>query len=535
MNTRRAQVVVVGSGAAGLAAALAAAVGGAEVTILESADSAGGTTALSGGVAWVAGSPWAAQAGIDDSPERGLEYLNAMDLGDHDPLLVASYVRHSVAVLESLEASSQLRWHSMTFPDYHAELPGGHHVGRGLEIMPVKVDPEIIARVRADPYETRPSTLNEASSGEPGAAELDRRDRDGVLTRGRGLVAGMLAAALERGARLHTGARAVSLVTVGANVVGVRSDGQQFDGAVVIASGGFERNPGLVRAFLRGPLVAPAGPPTNRGDGLVMGMSIGAQLGNMSEAWWAPAMHVPGETIDGAPFYRILFTDCAAPGGLLVDSRGERFVNEATNYNDLGRAFHRFDAARFAFTSTRSWLIFDAARRAGRGFVGDTVWTLDPQTPPTAAFDEQVDDPPWMIRRDTLEALADAISVQREALRVTVDRFNSAAAAGLDADFGRGAFAYDRFSQGGAAFRGLGEPPFFAIEVLPGSLGTKGGLKTDDAGRVLRAASAEPIAGLYAAGNAAANPFGCGYPGPGATIGPALVFGWRAGESAAGV
>ena len=533
MSTRRAQVVVLGTGAAGLAAALAAVVHGADVTILESADYAGGTTALSGGVAWVAGSPWAAQNGIDDSPERGLEYLNAMDLGDQDPQLVASYVRDAVEVLESIEASSALRWHSMRFPDYHAELPGGHPVGRGVEILPVEVEPDVTARVRADPYETRPSTLNEASAGEPGAAELDRRDRAGVLTRGRGLVAGMLGAALQRGARLHTGARAVSLVTSGADVVGVGVEGQRFDGSVVVATGGFERNQQLVQSFLRGPLVAPAGPPTNRGDGLIMGMSVGARLGNMSEAWWAPAMRVPGETIDGEPFFRILFTDCAQPGGILVDSRGERFVNEATNYNDLGRAFHRFDAARFAFTATRSWLIFDAARRAGRAFVGDTVWTLDANASPTAA-PTALCDPPWMIRRDRLEDLADAISVAPEALRVTVDRFNSAAAAGLDRDFGRGDFIYDRFSQGGAPLRPFGDPPYFAIGVLPGSLGTKGGLKTDDAGRVLCAASADTIQGLYAAGNAAANPFGCGYPGPGATIGPALVFGWRAGRAAAG-
>jgi succinate dehydrogenase/fumarate reductase flavoprotein subunit len=316
-------------------------------------------------------------------------------------------------------------------------------------------------------------------------------------------------------------------------VTGVRADDRTFDGQVVIASGGFERNEALVRTFLRGPLVGPAGPPTNVGDGLVMGMSVGARLGNMSEAWWAPAMQVEGETIDGAPFFRILFTDCAHPGALLVDSSGRRFVDESVNYSDFGRSFHGFDANAYGFPATTSWLIFDAQRRSERAFVGDTVWSLSPTEGPTAGGAAASEDVDWLVRADSLAALAAEIGVDPVRLQETVDRFGEQAARGVDDDFGRGASVYDRFSQGGQAIRPLGAPPYFALRVVPGALGTKGGLKTDELGRVLRAGEDAPIPGLFAAGNAAASPFGYGYPGPGATIGPAVVFGWLAGQTAA--
>jgi 3-oxosteroid 1-dehydrogenase len=529
----RAQVIVVGSGSAGMAAALGAVSEGASVTLLEASDSIGGTTAISGGVVWIAGGPWAGRAGIGDTAEHGIEYLHGLGLGDVDPALSAAYVREGVRVIGEVERTTLLRWHSMRFPDYHAERPGGHGVGRGLEVLPVRIAPEVLSRIRADPYEAPPSTLNEASAGEPGDDEIGRRERLGIVTRGRGLVAGLLQAVLEAGGDVRTGVRALRLATSNGSVTGVEAESGRFDGQVVLASGGFERNASLVRTFLRGPLLAPAGPPSNQGDGLVMGMAVGARLGNMSEAWWAPAMQVEGETIDGAPFFRILFTDCAQPGGLLVDSRGRRFVDESVNYSDFGRAFHGYDAAGYSFPASTSWLVFDARRRSARAFVGDTAWSLGPSEASTSVGSAQPDEPPWLVRADSLEELANRVDLDPAALRGTVERFNEQAERGVDDDFGRGSSVYDRFSQGGAPLRPLGEPPFYALKVLPGALGTKGGLKTDERGRVLRAGADEFVPGLYAAGNVAASPFGFGYPGPGATIGPAVVFGWLAGQAAA--
>ena len=528
------RVVVVGTGAAGLSAALAASVHSAHVTVLESSDTIGGTTAMSGAVVWVPGSPWATAAGIEDSPEAGRQYLKSLAVGDADDVMTEAYVASAVSVLQQVEHHSDLRWQFVPFPDYHAEAAGGHPIGRGLEIEPVKVDHEVLATVRPDPYGVRQSTLNEASNGEPNPAELDRRDAEGIVTRGRGVIAGLLSALLRRGAVVHTGARANELIVDQGRVVGVRAGDDAHLGKVVLASGGFERNAALSRAFLRGPLLAPGSPPSNQGDALVMGMAVGAKLGNMSEAWWAPAMHVPGETLDGAPFFRILFTDCGQPGGVLVDARGRRFVDEAANYSDLGRGFHGFDAGSYNFTGEHSWLIFDARRRAGRDFAGDTVWTLDGAADSDGKPDGPVrDEPSWLRKADTIADLAGQISLDPEILEATIARFNADAAANRDRDFNRGDTVYDKFC-GGDQLVPVDEAPFYALQVLPGALGTKGGLKTDSLGRVLRADRDEPIEGLFAAGNASANPFGCAYPGPGATVGPGMVFGWIAGLTAAG-
>src|SRR6185436_10727310 len=147
--------------------------------------------------------------------------------------------------------------------------------------------------------------------------EVAHRGRAGIIAKGVGVSAAMCLTAEGLGARIHTGVRASRLLTTtdGA-VIGVEADGQTFEGQVVVATGGFERDPALVRAFLRGPMTAPGSPPTNQGDGLRLGMAAGAALGNMSEAWWAPAFAVPGEQVDGEPFYRLMFGDRAQPGGI---------------------------------------------------------------------------------------------------------------------------------------------------------------------------------------------------------------------------
>jgi succinate dehydrogenase/fumarate reductase flavoprotein subunit len=260
----------------------------------------------------------------------------------------------------------------------------------------------------------------------------------------------------------------------------------------------------------------------NRGDGLRMGMAAGAALGNMSEAWWAPALAVPDERVDGEPFFRMLFQERALPGGLVVDSLGQRFADEASNYNDFGRSLQAFDPGRFDYPRVPSWLVFDAASRASHQY-----GPLTPETP----------DPDWLARGDSLEALAARIEVPASALQETIERFNRQAAAGVDEDFGRGSYAWDQATVRRAgepsSLRPLTEAPFYALQVLPGCLGTKGGLKTNAQGRVLRADGSGAIEGLFAAGNAAANPFGHAYPGAGGTIGPAVVFGWCAGEAAA--
>lgn len=513
------QVVVVGSGAAGMAAAVAAAVAGASVTMLEAAPALGGTTAISGGGIWIPASRAARDAGVDDDLESAVTYLRALGLGDIDDALCETYVREGERALDGLNAASGLTWQHLTgFADYHAEFPGGTALGRSLEITATRIAPEALAAVRPDPHRAVPMTIMEGVSATPPTAdELAQRVHDGIATGGRGLIGALYATLLGLGVDVRTNARAGRLLTSGDAVVGVDAGGHEHHGAVVLASGGFERSAEFVRSFLRAPMLGPAGPPSNRGDGLRMGMSVGAALGNMSEAWWAAAMLTPGATIDGAPLYRMLFMDLAKPGGLLIDQTGARFVNEASNYNDLGRALSAFDAGLFRYRAVPSWYVFDAARRQA------PLGPLAPDEP----------DPEWIERAGTLEELAARVGLPPERLVASVERFNEQAARNADDDFGRGSFAWDRVSGGPGGLAPVAQAPFYAMKVIPGCLGTKGGLRTDDRGRVLRVDTGAPIGGLYAAGNAAANPFGASYPGPGATVGPAVVFGWRSGEAAA--
>ena len=242
---------------------------------------------------------------------------------------------------------------------------------------------------------------------------------------------------------------------------------------MIIATGGFERDPTLVKAFLAAPLAAPASAPTHVGDGLRMGMAVGAALGNMGEAWWSPAMGIPGETIDGAQLYHQLMTEPAFPGGIVVDSRGHRFVDETLNKSDLGRTMREFDPSSYAFPRLPSYLIFDAVRRRDR-----KVGPLRPHDP----------DPEWLFRAPTIEALAKRIGLPVAALCETIERYNAHA----DARFRRRLWTRlelllrlpDWRTRHRQTAPALIAPPFYGVRMSLGCLGTKGGLRIDaNAGR----------------------------------------------------
>ena len=492
------RVTVLGSGVAGLCAALAAARAGARVTVVEANEHVGGTTALSGGIGWFP----ANRHVPDDTPEQGLAYLRALALGDTDDALLQVFAHEAGAVAERLERETPLRWQSIAYADYHAELEGGREQGgRSLEPFPLDPPASVAALVRDAPNITAPVTYVELATGEIDRDALARRIERGTFTLGRALIAALLEACLDAGVRVETGTRVRTLPDAD---------------SVVIATGGFERDPQLARAFLRGPMLAPVGTPSARGDGLRLAIAAGALLGSMSEAWWCPAAQIPGDTIDGEPMFRLILTERARPGCLLVNGRGVRFVDEAQNYNDLGRALQNFEPTSFSFPNVPAWLVLDGRYRA--------TYRLGP-------LSRRDPDPEWLARGDTPAELAARIGVPADALEATIARFNEGAARGVDPDFGRGDFPYDRFI---GELGPLEQAPFYAFQVMPGCLGTKGGPKTDDAGRVLSITDGAPIPGLYAAGNAAASPFGLAYPGAGGTIGPAAVFGLRAGEAAAG-
>jgi hypothetical protein len=489
-------VAVVGSGAAGLSAALAARLGGAEVTVYERADKVGGTTALSGGNGWFPANPFLE----DDTPELALRYLRAISLGDTDDALLEVFVREAATAVRFLQEHTPIEWQPIPYADYHAHLEGGREQGgRTLEPQPILPSERVAGLLRDAPNVSAPITYAELAGGEIDRDALRDRMDQGIVTMGRGLLAGLLEACLEAGVTVRAGVRVRTL--------------PEAD-AVILATGGFERDPQLARAFLRGPLLAPVGAPTAEGDGLRMAMAAGAALGNMSEAWWCPAYQLPGETIDGAPMARLILTERARPGSLIVDGSGRRFIDEAQNYSDFGRTMLNFEATSFSFPHIPAWLIFDGGYRA-RYRLGP-LGRRDP-------------DPDWLARGESPAELAEKIGVPADALAATIARFNEGAARGEDPDFGRGSFPYDRFI---GELGPLDGGPYFALELLPGALATKGGPKTDADGRVL-AADGGLVDGLYAAGNVAASLFGFAYPGAGGTLGPILTFGVRAGAAAA--
>ena len=291
---------------------------------------------------------------------------------------------------------------------------------------------------------------------------------------------------------------------------------------MVLASGGFEWSRELTAQFLGGVLTHPNSPPTNEGDGLRMAMSVGADLANMSEAWWCPSLVIPGEEYDGRQLHRGDFATRSMPHTIIVNRRGRRFVNEAQNYNDLMKAFFAFEPNAYERPNLPAWLVFDHAYLEKYALM-----TVMPGQPV----------PEWLVRAETLDDLARTIGVDARGLAQTVERFNGFALEGADPEFGRGQSLYDRFygdpDHAPNPNLGLiGKKPFYALEVHPGAIGTKGGARVNADAQVLRVDGA-PIAGLYAAGNAMAGVTGAGYPGAGATISAAMTFGYLAGRHAA--
>jgi succinate dehydrogenase/fumarate reductase flavoprotein subunit len=534
-------VAVLGSGGAALAAAVTAADGGAATVVLERADLVGGTSATSGGICWIPNNHHQAALGIQDSREDALAYLSSLSLGVMDMELATAFIDNGPAAIRYLEENTPLKFHiAIGYPDYHPENPGGKPAGgRSL-------DPDLFSFKELGPWAdrvnrqgtdlhpqapVRPVMLVESmETGLPSPEVLQERASRDERGLGQALIGALLKGCLDREVPVMTGIRARDLVRSGDAVIGVRCerDGRDYwvkaRKAVILATGGFEWNRDLVNAFLRGPLDGPASPPENEGDGLLMAMDIGAALGNMSEAWWMPTIPIPGETVRGKPLFRLCLAERTLPGSILVNRRGRRFVNEAANYNDIGRAFHTFDPLEFSFANNPAWLVFDEGFRS-RYPIGGYM----PGAPLPDGF---------LFTGETLESLAAAIGVDAANLEATVERFNTYAAKGEDPDFQRGVSAYDTYNGDRSkpgAFATLGtieQAPFHAIKLVAGALGTKGGPKTNADGQVLDIRG-RVIPGLYAAGNAMAGSTGLVYGGAGGTLGPGLTFGYLAGRAAA--
>ena len=533
--TERFDVVVLGTGAAGLTAALAAAHEGAEVGLFEKGEKIGGTTALSSAVVWLPDNRFAREAGVADSRQEGLDYLASLSHGLILPELAEALVDTGAELVDWLESSTPVHFQLVHgFPDYHPEHPGGKPDG-GRSIEPVLFSYDTIPgwtdRVVGTPR--RMCVADTPTGGGTGVIqpdELVHREAGSLEGLGRALIGSLLAGCLERGVEPVTSTRASRLVIEDGRVTAVVVEGPDGTArtvgasAVVIATGGFEYDGGLVRDFLRGPMRAPAGVPTNTGDGLRMAMRVGAQLGNMREAWWVPVIELPGERPDGGNNVFLVLRERTLPRSIMVNDQGRRFTNEAANYNALGGAFHAFDPSRFRYLNQPCWLVFDEEFVQRYGCFGN-----GPGSPV----------PEFIRRALSLAELATMIGVPSPELEETVSRWNKMADAGHDDDFDRGDSAYDGWCGDRSAYPGplatlgpIDTAPYYAVELVSSTLGTKGGPRTDVDGNVLDV-DGRPIPGLFAAGNAMAGPTGMVYGGAGGTLGPAMVFGYRAGRAAA--
>lgn len=533
-----ADVIVVGAGVAGLCAAIAAHDSGARTLLLEASPLVGGTASWSGGAAWIPLNRFLQQRGAD-SREAALSYMRHCAEGRADEAVFTAYVDVAADIANYLEQTTPLRLEMGTMPDYQGSVPGGIYGPDASR----SVAPEVFnlnrlgahrPRFRRSPYGTVPFSFSEFAKFDAvvhperiDAAQFGERLQQGLVGWGEALTAALFAGVLERGIEVRVDTRAVRLIfddRVRGVVAtsGERAFNLRARRGVVLCAGGFEWDAGLMAAHFPGVHFVPSTVPTNRGDGWRMAEQAGAAMGNASACWGWPSYLIPGELQpEGVPLVRTTLVERALPHLIMVDARGERFVDESLPYHRIQKVMlERAPDGRLRHLPV--FHVFDQQFR--------DKYAFGPLLPgqPT---------PGWLRRFDTLDALAQAAGLPAATLKATVERFNADVARGVDSAFQRGTAPYaefwgDRDNRPTPNLGTVARPPFYLVEAIPSMLGTCSGPRIDTAGRVLRA-DGKPVPGLYAAGNVTAAISGPSYFGPGGTIGPAMVFGVLGGRGAA--
>jgi 3-oxosteroid 1-dehydrogenase len=538
--TEQFDVVVVGSGAAGMTAALAAAHGGLSVVLLEKAACFGGSTARSGGGVWLPGNHALRAAGIDEPPERAREYLASI-VGDVVPAVRRdTFLAHGPEVLRFVcdHTPLKFRW-VRDYSDYHPEAPGGRSGGRSVE--PVALDGKLLGEDLAHlepPYSAPPlgvpitqadyrwlsllarhprGALRLLSLGTQWLVGRVRRQR--LLAMGQALAAGLRIGLTRANVDVRLNTPLADLRVDEDRVTGVvLEDGTVIEArrGVILASGGFERNLEMREKYQRAPIGIDwtVGAAANTGDGIAAGLKLGAALDLMDDAWWGPTL-----PLTGGPWFAL--AERSRPRCIMVDARGERFANESAPYVEAVHAMYGEGDGPGRHIPT--WLVFDQRYKDRYMFTG-----IGPRQPlPGRWFKAGI-----AAKSASLAGLAEKIDVPAEALEATVTRFNGFARKGVDEDFQRGLSKYDHYygdprNKPNPSLGPLDKAPYYAVKIVPGDLGTKGGLRTDEHAQVLRE-DGSVVPGLYAAGNVSAAVMGRTYAGPGATIGPAMVYGYLA-------
>lgn len=522
-------VLVLGSGCAGMTAALVAADGGALVGVVEKHDKLGGTTAAGGGVMWAPNNHLMGQRGFTDSEEAAAEYIRAATKGKLSDEEIAWYIENSAEAVLFLDEKTRVDYAPLNRPDYHREWPGSTEGGRGLDHKPFdpSVVPGLVEAVRQPTYLPL-ITMDERDhlhGAAPDPQLLKDRANQGVRTMGGALSSAMIASAWDAGIRIAAGTAASSLQRSesGWEVLLIDASLQSTITAkhVVIASGGFEWSKELTSTLLKFP-ITPISAPSNTGDGLKLGIGVGAAFTETTDIWGVPVITAHGAEYDGQQSGRMGNVEATLPGSIVVNKLGKRFVNEALNYHDFSRVFANIDPEESDFANIPAYLVMDSSFTSKYPVAGNPTFTSGAEAPA------------WMVQADTVEELAGKLGVDAAGLLRTVSRFNDDARTGVDSEFGRGATEQDRHLGDPAntpnpCLAPLESGPFYAIELHPGVLGTAGGLQTDLDGEVL-GWDGLPLGGLYAAGNCSATVFKDAYPGGGATIGSAITRAYAVGK-----
>lgn len=550
-------VLVVGSGAAGLAAAITARKRGLEVAVLEKEPVFGGTTALSGGVLWIPLNHYGQKQNPDDSVEKVRTFMKAETGAFYDEEAVATFIQKGPEMVEFFERETSMKFVPTLYPDYHPTQQGGVDIGRSILAAPYDIrglgkDMErlklplrsitfigmMFNSSNADlkhffrATKSLTSFLYVARRLASHLKELILYRRAIQVTSGNALAARLAKSALDLGIPILTSTPVRQLLTSGGHVTGVLASGTDGEHqllarhGVVLACGGFPHDvKRITQAYphlRRGHQHLSPTPKSNTGDGCNMAEQVGGvvDIRFKEPSAWMPVSKVDFGGGETGVFPHLL--DRYKPGIIGVLSNGHRFTNESNSYHDVGAALHR---ACSNMKETAMWLICDktALSKYGLGYV-------KPAPMPIGSFIRNG----YLIKGNTLAELAKNAGIDSTGLEQTVREYNKDAERGADPAFGRGSTSFNRYladpdNMPNPCVAPVKQGPFYAVKVLMGDLGTFDGLRTSVVGEVLHS-NGTPIVGLYATGNDRASVMGGNYPGAGITHGPNMTFGYVTGN-----